>query len=175
MTVAALNRASDIKEYPKTDPRVKRIEKTIATYQRRPDAIIQILHNIQDIFGYLPLGLIRLVARELRIAPSKVYGVATFYHYFSLKPKGEHTCLVCTGTACYVKGAQKLIDQIGLVFGIKPGETTKDNKLGLETARCLGACGLAPAVVVDNEIVAKVEPVKLAEAVRARLDTKGAA
>lgn len=142
--------------YPDDDPRVKQITKAIEQSGRRPDSLIQILHKVQDIFGYLPLSLIVQVSRELRVPPSRVYGVATFYHYFSLKPKGEHSLMVCTGTACYVKGAQKILDQIEKSFGVKAGEVTPDNKLGVQCARCIGACGLAPAVVLDNEILAKV-------------------
>ena len=81
----------------------------------------------------------------------------SFYHFFSLKSKGEHTCLVCTGTACYVKGAQQLLDAVEAAYGIKAGEVTEDNQLGLSVARCIGACGLAPAVVIDDEVQAKID------------------
>jgi bidirectional [NiFe] hydrogenase diaphorase subunit len=153
-----LNRAAQIGEANKEDPRVKKILKVLEAYRRKPDGLIQVLHSIQDLFGYVPLSLIALTARELRVAPSRVYGVATFYHFFSLKPKGEHNCLICTGTACYVKGAQKLIDQVQKDFKIKPGQSTPGNKLGLEAVRCIGACSLAPAVVMDNEIHARMTP-----------------
>jgi len=120
-------------------------------------------------YGYLPIHVIRFVAAELKVSPSRAYGVATFYHFFSLKPKGEHNCLVCTGTACYVKGAQALIEQIEGDFNVKAGGCTPDNKLGLQTARCIGACGLAPAVTFDEEILPKVKREEIAGLLRARL------
>jgi len=156
-------------EFPLDDSRVKRIVRTIDSYQRNPDALIQVFHYVQDIYGYLPLDMIAFVSREMRVPPSRAYGVATFYHYFSLKPKGKHNCLVCTGTACYVKGSQKIIDQIGKEFSIKPGETTPDNRLGLQVARCIGSCGLAPAVVLDNDILAKVSPTDVIPAIMSRI------
>ena len=89
---------------------------------------------------------------------SKVYGVATFYHFFTLKPQGEHTCVVCMGTACYIKGAQQMLDALEKTYGVKPGETTPDGKLSVLTARCIGSCGLAPAVVFDGEVAGKLTP-----------------
>jgi bidirectional [NiFe] hydrogenase diaphorase subunit len=166
------DRAFRLREYSEDDPRVKKISRAVDTHGRKPDSLIQVLHTVQDIFGYLPMELIAYVSHELRVAPSRVFGVVTFYHYFSLKPKGEHNCLVCTGTACYVKGAQRILDELGRAFGIKPGEATADNRLGLQTARCIGSCGLAPAVVVDDEILAKVDPAGVAEQVRGRIGAK---
>ncbi|MBL0059359.1 MAG: NAD(P)H-dependent oxidoreductase subunit E [Elusimicrobia bacterium] len=151
------------------DPRVKRVTREMKLYDRRPDALIQILHIVQEIFGYLPEMVLRLVAKELRVPASRVYGVSTFYHYFSLKARGDHQCLVCMGTACYVKGAGKILDQLQKAFGVRPGEVTPDGKLGLAQARCLGACGLAPAVVYDEEILARVDPAKIAATVQEKL------
>lgn len=158
---ATLNRAAQIKEITAADPRVAKVQQAIKLYQRRPDALIQILHTAQGIFGYLPLNVLQFVSRELKVPPSQVYGVATFYHFFSLKPKGDHQVVVCTGTACYVKGAQKILDELGKQWGLKPGQTTPDGKLGLEQARCIGACGLAPAVVIDEEMQPKVDAAKI--------------
>jgi bidirectional [NiFe] hydrogenase diaphorase subunit len=98
----------------------------------------------------------KYVASSLRVPLSQVYGVATFYHFFTLKPQGEHTCVVCTGTACYIKGAQGLLDAVQEVTGAKPGETSIDGRVSVLTARCLGACGLAPAVVLDGETAGNV-------------------
>ena len=98
-----------------------------------------------------------------------MFGVVTFYHFFSLKPKGKHTCLVCTGTACYVKGAQDILTTIEKTYGLKPGEVTPDDRLGLQTARCIGACGLAPAIVVDEQVVAKVDAAKVGSLIEARI------
>jgi len=96
--------------------------------------------------------LLLFVSYKLKLPPSRVYGVATFYHFFSLKPQGQHTCVVCLGTACYVKGADKILAAIEGHSKIKPGETTPDNRVSLLTARCIGACGIAPAVVYDGAV-----------------------
>jgi bidirectional [NiFe] hydrogenase diaphorase subunit len=98
------------------------------------------------------------VARSLQVPPSKVYGVSTFYHYFSLKPQGAHTCLVCLGTACYVKGSDKLLSAIEKFAGIKVGETTADKQVSLLTARCIGACAIAPVVVYDGKVASHQTP-----------------
>jgi bidirectional [NiFe] hydrogenase diaphorase subunit len=97
----------------------------------------------------------------LRVPLSRVYGAATFYHFFTLKPKGKHTCVVCTGTACYIKGASALLGAIEKTYGVKPGETTPDNELSVLTARCLGSCGLATAVVMDGAVLGKIGPEQL--------------
>lgn len=123
-----------------------------------PSALIESLHSVQESFGYLDESALRYVALSLRVPFSKVYGVSTFYHFFTLKPQGDHTCVVCTGTACYIKGAQKLLDAVTDQAGVKPGETTPDNLLSLLTARCVGSCGLAPAVVFDGDVAGKVTP-----------------
>lgn len=166
---ATLNHASDIVEPSKEDPRVKQVLKTITLNRRQPDTLIAVLHTVQDSYGYLPLGLLKFIAREMRLPPSRIYGVATFYHYFNLKPRSEHTCVVCTGTACYVKGSQKLLDGLQAAFRIKSGENTPDKKLGIQTARCLGACGLAPVAVIDDDIVSKAGADGLVASVRARI------
>ena len=145
-------------DIPKTDPRVKLILAKMKKESYKPDALIEILHTAQGAYGYLPLNVLVFVSKELKVPPSRVYSTVTFYHFFSLKPKGEHTCVVCTGTACYVKGAQGIIDELQREFSILPGQVTANNQLGIQQARCIGACGLAPAVVVDDEVVAKANP-----------------
>jgi bidirectional [NiFe] hydrogenase diaphorase subunit len=140
----------------KTDPRVKLLAAKMKKENFQPGALIEILHSAQNAFGYLPKNVLRFIAKELRLPPSRVYSTVTFYHFFSLKSKGEHTCLVCTGTACYVKGAQELLNKIEKEFGLKAGQVSKDEKLGVQVARCIGACGLAPAAVIDNEVVGKM-------------------
>ena len=109
----------------------------------------------QELFGYLEDDLLLFISAKLKLPPSRVYGVATFYHFFQLKPQGEHTCVVCLGTACYVKGADKIISGIQEKYKIKSGGTTADNKLSLLTARCIGACGIAPAVTYDGHVAPK--------------------
>jgi bidirectional [NiFe] hydrogenase diaphorase subunit len=134
------------------DKRFKILEAHIKKFQGRQDALIEILHKAQELFGYLEDDLLLFVAYRLKLPPSRVYGVATFYHFFSLKPQGEHTCVVCMGTACYVKGADKVLATVEKAARIKSGETTADRKLSLLTARCIGACGIAPAVVYDGVV-----------------------
>jgi len=112
------------------------------------------------------------VAASLRVPASKVYGVATFYHFFTMKPPGEHTCVVCTGTACYIKGAPALLNAVREVAGIKQGETTDDGQLSLLTARCLGSCGLAPAVVFDGQVAGKITTESIKLRVRAYLQAE---
>jgi bidirectional [NiFe] hydrogenase diaphorase subunit len=143
-------------ELPKTDPRVKLIAAKIKKEGYKPDALIEILHTAQNAYGHLPKEVLAYIAKALHLPPSRVYSTVTFYHFFSLKSKGEHTCLVCTGTACYVKGAQALLDEIERKTGLAAGQVSQDNKLGVQVARCIGACGLAPAVVLDDEVHAKV-------------------
>ena len=144
--------------HPSGDKRFKLLDVTLKRHQSRPDALIEVLHSAQELFGFLDDDVLIYVGRSLGVPLSRVYGVATFYNFFSLKPKGEHTCVVCLGTACYVKGSGALLKALEATQGIRTGETTRDGKLSLVTARCIGACGLAPAVVFDGETVGKVSP-----------------
>lgn len=140
------------------DKRFKILEVHMKKHQFRQDALIEVLHKAQELFGYLEDDLLLFIAIKLKLPPSRVYGVATFYHFFQLKPQGEHTCVVCLGTACYVKGADKISSRIQEEYKIKAGETTPDKKLSLLTARCIGACGIAPAVTYDGQVAAKQTP-----------------
>jgi bidirectional [NiFe] hydrogenase diaphorase subunit len=158
-----------IPELPKTDPRVKLIAAKIKKENHRADALIEILHTAQNAYGYLPLNVLKYITKELRLPPSRVYSTVSFYHFFSLKSKGEHTCLVCTGTACYVKGAQHILNEIERQFTLKPGQVSADNKFGVQVARCIGACGLAPAVVLDEEVHAKVNPEDIVQKINAKI------
>lgn len=145
------------------DKRFKILEVHMKKHQFRHDSLIEVLHKAQELFGFLEDDLLLFVAHKLKLPPSRVYGVATFYHFFTLKPKGEHTCVVCMGTACYVKGADKVIAAIEQAAKIKPGETTPDNKVSLLTARCIGACGIAPAVVYDGTVTPRATPASAVE------------
>lgn len=138
------------------DKRNKLVEAAMKKHQYRPDALIEILHAAQEVYGYLDKPLLLRIARSLKVPPSRVFGVATFYHLFSMAPKGEHKCVICLGTACYVKGAGDLLAAFERRFGIKAGETTPDGKVSLISARCLGACGLAPALVFDDAVAGKL-------------------
>lgn len=137
---------------PFDDPRWKKVIRTMRLSGFSAGALIETLHTVQESFGYLDLEALRDVARSLQVPLSRVYAVATFYHYFTLKPPGRHTCVVCLGTACYIGGAAAILDGIQRALTIGPGETTPDGNISLLTARCLGACGLAPAVVFDGDV-----------------------
>lgn len=137
-------------DHPSGDKRFKILDVTMKRHQYQHDALIEVLHKAQELFGFLDLDVLYYVARGLKLPPSRVYGVATFYHLFTLKPQGEHTCVVCMGTACFVKGADRLLRTAEELTHIKAGETTPDRKVSVMTARCIGACGIAPAVVYDG-------------------------
>jgi bidirectional [NiFe] hydrogenase diaphorase subunit len=141
-----------------SDKRFKILEAHIKKYQFRQDALIEMLHKAQELFGYLEDDVLRYVAWKLKLPASRVYGVATFYHFFTLKPQGAHTCVVCMGTACYVKGANQILAAVEEHAHIKAGETTPDKQLSLLTARCIGACGIAPAVVYDDVVTPRQTP-----------------
>jgi bidirectional [NiFe] hydrogenase diaphorase subunit len=142
----------------KVDKRIKLLDITMKRNHYRQDALIEILHKAQASFGYLEPDVLEYIARGLKLPLSRVYGVATFYHLFSLKPSGVHNCVVCMGTACYVKGSDRILTALEKELGIHVGETTADNQISLLSARCLGACGIAPAMVFDGTVVGKQEP-----------------
>jgi bidirectional [NiFe] hydrogenase diaphorase subunit len=146
---------------PSDDKRWRVVDATMRRHGYKASALIEALHAVQQAFGYLDEPSLRYVADRLGVPPSRVYGVATFYHYFSMKPQGEHTCAVCTGTACYIKDSPALLRAIEADLGVAPGETTADGKLSLLTARCLGTCGLAPAAVLDGQVVGRLQAVDL--------------
>jgi bidirectional [NiFe] hydrogenase diaphorase subunit len=145
-------------EHPSGDNRFNLLDAAMKRHRFAPDALIEVLHSAQELFGYLQPDLLYYIAHALKLPPSRVYGVATFYHLFSLSPKGKHTCVVCTGTACYVKGADRLVAAIAERLGIIAGQTTADGQVSLVTARCLGTCGLAPLAVYDGEVSGNQRP-----------------
>ncbi|HEV2436259.1 MAG TPA: bidirectional hydrogenase complex protein HoxE [Verrucomicrobiae bacterium] len=152
-------RAADrVMQHASGDKRFKILEAHMKKYQYKHDALIEILHKAQELFGYLDDDLLLFVAYKLKLPASRVYGVATFYHFFTLKPQGKHTCVVCLGTACYVKGSARVLGAVEARAKIKAGETTPDNQLSLLTARCIGACGIAPAVVYDGTVTPRQTP-----------------
>jgi bidirectional [NiFe] hydrogenase diaphorase subunit len=148
----------EVLEHASGDKRFKILEAHMKKYQFKQDALIEVLHKAQELFGHLEDDLLLFVALKLKLPASRVYGVATFYHFFTLKPKGRHTCVVCMGTACYVRGADQVLAAIESRAKIKAGATTPDNELSLLTARCIGACGIAPAVVYDSVPTPKQTP-----------------
>ena len=145
---------------PIRDNRERLLERAMSRYQYSGDALIEVLHTAQELFGFLSPPLLKTIAHKLRLPPSRVLGVASFYHFFSLKPKGEHTFTVCLGTACYVAGALGLLEKLEHRCA-KAGHTTPDGKVSVETARCIGSCGLAPAVIYDGGVLARVTPAML--------------
>jgi bidirectional [NiFe] hydrogenase diaphorase subunit len=142
---------------PSEDKRWKIVNGTMRRHGHSRNALIETLHTVQSSFGYVDNKAITFVARSLRVPLSEAYGVVTFYNHFTMKPPGRHTCSVCTGTACYVNGADRLLANVEKRLGIKEGETTRDGNVSLTAARCVGACGRAPVVVLDGELVGKAE------------------
>jgi bidirectional [NiFe] hydrogenase diaphorase subunit len=148
------------------DQRFKLLEATMKRNQYQPDALIEVLHTAQELFGFLEPDLLRSIAHSLRLPLSRVYGVATFYHFFSLAPKGAHTCVICLGTACYVKGAAQVLAAVEQETRLRAGATAADGSLSLLTARCLGACGIAPAAVFDGIVAGRQTPTSVVEHVK---------
>ena len=142
---------------PNDDKRWKIVATRMRRLGDRPEALIEALHAAQEAFGFLEDDALEFVGDTLGVPHSRVFGVATFYSFFTLKPQGDHTCVVCTGTACYINGAGDILDAFDDTLGVKPKGTTEDGKISLLTARCIGACSLAPAVVVDGEMKGKAD------------------
>ena len=130
----------------------------IASNKDVPGALLPVLHEAQEIYGYLPIEVQQMVADGLGISLSEVFGVATFYSRFSLNPKGKHKISVCLGTACYVKGADKVLAEVESKLGIKSGECTEDGLFSIDSCRCVGACGLAPVMMIGEEVYGKLTP-----------------
>lgn len=135
-----------------TDEMLRKIDKTISSNRHKSGASITVLRVCQDIVGYLPVELIDYIGKGLNISSSELFGVASFYALFSMVPKGKNTIKICLGTACYVKGVKEVLERISNQYKIKEGGTTPDRCFSLETVRCLGACGLAPVMVVNKDI-----------------------
>jgi bidirectional [NiFe] hydrogenase diaphorase subunit len=154
---------------PSDDKRWRVVDAAMRRQGYAGNALIESLHALQSAFGYVDEVGMRYVARSLRVPLSKVFGVATFYHHFMLKPQGKHCCVVCMGTACYIKGAGDILKEVGERFQIKDGQTTEDQELSLLSARCIGACGLAPAVVLDGDVLAKTSTARVIEEIERKL------
>src|ERR1035437_9842651 len=153
MTALALPKAPP--KAPSDDKRWRIVDATMRRQGYDSHALIEALHSVQQAFGFVDEPSMRYVARCLRVPLSKVYGVVTFYHHFTLKPQGKHACIVCLGTACYIKGSGPILKHVSEKYGIQDGQTTPDGELSLLSARCIGAGGLAPAAVVDGEVLGK--------------------
>ncbi|NES06036.1 MAG: bidirectional hydrogenase complex protein HoxE [Okeania sp. SIO2F4] len=156
------------KGHPSGDQRFKQLDITMKRNQYRQDSLIEVLHKAQETFGYLETNVLTYVARSLKLPLSRVYGVATFYHLFSVKSNVDtaHTCVVCMGTACYVKGGGEVVKALEKELEITVGGTTPDNQISLMAARCMGACGIAPAVVFDGRVAGKQTPETVMEKIK---------
>ena len=150
----------------------ERIRQLAREYRGREGSLIQVLHMAQTIYGYLPLAVQKIVADELEVPLSQVSGVVTFYSFFSTQPRGKHTIRVCLGTACYVRGGKKIVERLQELLNVGVGDTTADRKFTLEVARCIGACGLAPAMSIDDTVYKQVKPERL-EAILAQYEENG--
>ena len=142
---------------------LQQVDAIIERYQGKPGSLIPVLAEVQGILGYLPHEVQRRIAQGLNLPHSRVFGVVTFYSFFTMVPRGRHTIRVCLGTACYVRGGKKNLDRLVQDLGIEAGDTTPDRRFSLETIRCLGACGLAPVVVVDEDTHKQVKERKVRE------------
>jgi len=140
-----------------------RLDEILAMYRDEPGSLINCLYVAQTIFGYLPDAVLRHVAAALDLPTAQVLGVASFYSFFNRFPRGRHTIKVCLGTACYVRGGKQIMEQMVKDLGIKAGETTEDGEFTLEVVRCVGACALAPVVIVDDDTHRRVRPAQLGE------------
>ena len=136
----------------------KELDDFIDSLNSDPKELIAILHRAQDIFGYLPMVVQTHIARKLNINVSKVYGVVSFYSFFSMKPKGDNVIAICLGTACFVRGSGKILERVEELLGIKNGETTPDGKFTITTLRCVGACGLAPVMQINDKTYGNITP-----------------
>ena len=143
---------------PLQDEKLEKLQALIEEYRNVPGALMPVLQGAQEIYGCVPIDVQKYVADALHTTLSDVYGVATFYSQFSLQPKGEYLISVCLGTACYVKGSQKVLDKLSEELGIPVGSTTQDGKFTLQATRCLGACGLAPVMMINDEVYGRLTP-----------------
>ena len=137
------------------------IKDTCASFNNKEGELINVLHQVQHQLGYLPAEVQELIAQELKMSAAKVYGVVTFYSFFTMLPQGEHPISVCMGTACYVRGAEQVLDELKRQLKITVGETTADGLFSISALRCVGACGLAPVVMVGDKVYGRVAPIDI--------------
>lgn len=146
-----------------TEEQIKALDMIIEKYKGKPGGLIPVLEETQVELEYIPISVQKRIASGLNLPLSRVYGVVTFYSFFTMTPRGKHTVRVCLGTACYVRGGKALTEELEKQFGIKEGETTADRLFTLESVRCLGACGLGPVIVVNDDVHGRVKPAKVKE------------
>jgi NADH-quinone oxidoreductase subunit E/NADP-reducing hydrogenase subunit HndA len=141
-----------------SESKIKTIKDICKSFDNNSGEVINVLHQVQGAFGYLPAEVQEVVAMELNMPVAQVYGIVSFYSFFTMQPKGEHPISICLGTACYVRGAEKVLDEFKRQLNINVGETTKDGKFSLNCLRCVGACGLAPVVMVGDKVYGRLTP-----------------
>ncbi len=137
---------------------VNKIKEICSSFNNEPQELINVLHKCQEHFGYLPAEVQEVISNELVVPVAKIYGVVTFYSFFTMTPKGKHPVSICMGTACYVRGAEKVLDEFKKELGLQVGQTSTDGKFSLSSLRCVGACGLAPVVMVGDKTYGRVAP-----------------
>jgi len=137
---------------------IEKISQICASFNNEPIELINVLHKCQEHFGYLPAEIQEVIAENLNVSVAKVYGVVSFYSFFTMKPKGKHPISLCMGTACYVRGADKILDEFKKELKLEVGQTTPDGKFSLSTLRCVGACGLAPVVLIGEKTYGRLAP-----------------
>jgi NADH:ubiquinone oxidoreductase subunit E len=137
---------------------LQQIKKIIEAIDGQAGAPIRVLQKVQELVGYLPHEILEAISREMRIPLSELYGITSFYSFFSMVPKGKHVIQVCLGTSCYVKGGQKILDTLNKDLGLESGGTTPDGKFSLQTVRCIGCCGLSPVIAIREDVHRKVKP-----------------
>ncbi|MHB9093378.1 MAG: NADH-quinone oxidoreductase subunit NuoE family protein [Eubacteriales bacterium] len=148
------------------DEKLAKLNEVIDEFKEQPGALIPVLHKAQQIYGYLPEEVQYHISQGMRVPLADVYGVVTFYALFTMKPRGAYNIAVCLGTACYVKGAGELVTKIGNELGVKIGEISEDRKFSIESTRCIGACGLAPVLTVNEEVHGRLNGDQLGELLR---------
>jgi bidirectional [NiFe] hydrogenase diaphorase subunit len=161
--------------HPSGDVRFKAVDLAMKRARYEKDSLLEVLNAAQEAFGFLSEDLLIYISNHLHVPLSQIYGVATFYHLFSFEPLGEHNCVICTGTACHVKGSWEIVERLSALLDVKAGETTEDGFFSLTTARCLGSCGLAPVIVLDGEVGGKQTPQDAARRVQAIFEAENKA
>ncbi len=163
MDISQKHAAPDLEAEDYTDEVALKLEGIIGNYRGKPGSLIPVLQEAQGLVGYLPPVVQRHIAKGLNISASEVHGVVSFYSFFTMKPRGKHNIRVCLGTACYVKRAEEIVEKLKEELNIDVGEVTPDRLFSIESVRCLGACGLAPVVVIDEDTHGSINPVKTGE------------
>lgn len=143
--------------------KIEELKAVCKSFNNDKGELINVLHQAQGIFGYLPAEVQEIVAKELKVSVAHVYGVVSFYSFFTMLPKGQHPISICLGTACYVRGAEKIIEEFKRVLNISVGETTPDGKFSLSCLRCVGACGLAPVALIGDKVYGRLSPDRVKE------------